>query len=329
MCLRVLLAKEGAESDNVMGGLHGRARADANAMIDFKQLDGFVWVAELGSFRAAAEKLNTTQPAISQRIAALEATMAVRLFERGARGIKLTEKGQELLSHAQRMLELRNEMLSVAKTQNAVRGTLRLGSSETLVQTWLHYLIDELHQRYPALVVEIHVDTTQGLRSQLAAHQIDLAMLLGPAQDPRYSDLHLCDYDLAWVASPGLRLHGRPVTVAELGKHPIITYPAVSSPYHAVKSLLQEAGIKAPRIYGSASMSTIVQMTLRGIGPSVIAPAIIVDELAEGKLHILDVDKTPAPLSFYACWVESPDSHTVRTVARLAQRIASKMAIEA
>src|SRR5690606_10312957 len=99
------------------------------AMIDFKQIDAFVWVAELGSFRAAAEKLNTTQPAISQRIAALEATMSVRLFERGARGIKLTEKGQELLSHAQRMLALRNEMMTVAKAQNAVRGTLRLGSS--------------------------------------------------------------------------------------------------------------------------------------------------------------------------------------------------------
>lgn len=294
-------------------------------MIDFKQLESFVWVAELGSFRAAADKLNTTQPTISQRIAALESTVGVRLFERGARGIKLTEKGQELLSHARRMLELRNEMLQVARSQNAMRGTLRLGSSETLVQTWLHHLIDELHQRYPALVVEIHVDTTQGLHSQLAAHQIDVAMLLGPAHDPRINELHLCDYDLAWVASPSLRLHGRPVTVAELGAHPVITYPAVSTPYRAVKTLLQEAGVKAPRIYGSASMSTIVQMTLRGIGPSVIAPVIIRDELARGKLHILKVDKTPDPLSFYACWVESPDSHTERTVAKLAQEVATRM----
>src|SRR5690606_14694093 len=98
-----------------------------NSMLDFKQIDAFAWVAELGSFRAASEKLNTSQPAISQRIAAMESAMAVRLFERGARGIKLTEKGQELLSHAHRMLALRNEMLTVAKAQNAVRGTLRLG----------------------------------------------------------------------------------------------------------------------------------------------------------------------------------------------------------
>src|SRR3546814_2621746 len=111
-------------------------------MIDFKQIDAFVWVAELGSFRAAAEKLNTTQPAISQRIAALESIMTVRLFERGARGIKLTEKGQELLSHAQRMLELRNDMLRVAQSRNAVSGTLGLGTSDTPVQPRLDALIE-------------------------------------------------------------------------------------------------------------------------------------------------------------------------------------------
>lgn len=64
--------------------------------MDFKHIEAFVWVAELGNFRLAAEKLHTTQPAISQHIAALEATLAVRLFDRGARGIRLTEKGQEL-----------------------------------------------------------------------------------------------------------------------------------------------------------------------------------------------------------------------------------------
>jgi len=294
--------------------------------MDFKQISAFVWVAELGSFRAAAEKLHTTQPTISQRIAALESDMDARLFERSARGIKLTEKGQELLSHAQRMLELREEMLRVAQTRDTVRGTLRLGLSETLVHTWLHHFIDALHHKYPALTVDIQVDTTHTLRACLASHQIDLAFLVGPTQDPRERHLHLCDYDLAWVASPGLKMHGRRVTVAELGKYPVITYPAVSMPYQAAKALLLEAGIKSPRLYGSASLSTIVHMTQRGIGPSVIAPVVIQEQIEEGKLCVLDVDRKPEPLGFYACWVDSPDSHTMNTVALLAQRIARKMA---
>ncbi|MCQ9617620.1 LysR family transcriptional regulator [Paenalcaligenes niemegkensis] len=291
-------------------------------MIDFKQIEAFVWVAELGGFRAAAEKLNTTQPSISQRIAGMESVLSVRLFDRGARGIKLTEKGQELLSHARQILEMRAEMMRVAKEENAIRGTFRLGVAETLVQTWLHLLIDELHKKYPGLVVEIHVDTSSVLRAQLASYQIDLAMLVGEAQDPKEHCLHLCDYDLAWVASPELGLQGRKIQIADLGVYPVITYPTGSLPYCTVRDLLHVAGVKSPRIYGSASLSTIVQMTRRGMGPSVLAKVVIEEELEQGKLCLLDVSSPLPAIRFYATWIDSPDSLTASIVAKLAQETA-------
>lgn len=293
-------------------------------MVDFKQIEAFVWVAELGSFRAAAEKLHTTQPAISQRIAAMESTMTVRVFDRGTRGIKLTEKGQELLSHARRILDMRNDMLYAAKQNNAMRGTLRVGVAETLVHTWLSYLIEQLHDQYPALLVEIHVDTSHVLRAQLASHQIDLALLVGASQDPREQHLHLCDYGLNWVASPGLKLPRGRLALGALGAYPVITYPSLSLPHRAVRAALQGAGIKEPRIFGSASLSTIVHMARHGMGPCVIACEVIPEELEQGKLRVLDVDCDLPDISFYACWMESPDSHSVATVARLAQDTATK-----
>jgi DNA-binding transcriptional LysR family regulator len=65
-------------------------------------------------------------------------------------------------------------------------------------------------------------------------------------------------------------------------------------------------------------------MAKRGLGPTVVAPAVIANELKSGELVLLDVDKVPAPLPFYVCWHDSPDSHTLRAVARLAQRIARR-----
>ena len=65
--------------------------------MNFKRLETFIWVATLGSFRKAAEHQHTTQPAISNRIAALEDELGVRLFERESGHSKLTSKGQELL----------------------------------------------------------------------------------------------------------------------------------------------------------------------------------------------------------------------------------------
>ena len=119
-------------------------------MIELRNIETFFWVATLGSFRAASEKLNTTQPAVSQRIASLEADLGVRLFERDARGVKLTGKGHELLSHAERMLQVRRDMFEAAREQNVMTGTVRIGVAETIVQTWLPTLIELIHTTYPA-----------------------------------------------------------------------------------------------------------------------------------------------------------------------------------
>ncbi|WP_039884195.1 LysR family transcriptional regulator, partial [Achromobacter piechaudii] len=189
-------------------------------MIELRNIETFFWVATLGSFRAASDKLNTTQPAVSQRIASLEADLGVRLFERDARGVKLTAKGHELLSHAERMLQVRRDMFEAAREQNVMTGTVRIGVAETIVQTWLPTLIELIHTTYPALVLEIEVDTTHVLRPHLMSRQIDLAFLMGPVLEARVENLPLCSYPLAWVASPTLDLGPEPLTLERIAKLP-------------------------------------------------------------------------------------------------------------
>ena len=72
--------------------------------MNFKQLETFVWVATLGSFRKAAKKLYTSQPAVSARIVALEESLRAKLFLRHAGKFEMTTKGVELLPYAQKML---------------------------------------------------------------------------------------------------------------------------------------------------------------------------------------------------------------------------------
>ena len=294
-------------------------------MIELRNIETFFWVATLGSFRAASDKLNTTQPAVSQRIASLEADLGVRLFDRDARGVKLTGKGQELLSHAERMLQLRRDMFEAARAQNVMTGTVRIGVAETIVQTWLPTLIEQVHAAYPALVLEIEVDNSHVLRSHLMARQIDLAFLMGPVLEARVENLPLCTYPLAWVASPVLDLGPDPVTLARIGAFPVITYPSSSAPYRVVRDMLTRAGVAAPRMYGSASMSMVARMTRDGIGACVIAPVFLDKELASGELRLLQVAADPLPeLRFTASWVQGPDSHAVRVIAQMAQQVAGQ-----
>jgi DNA-binding transcriptional LysR family regulator len=154
-------------------------------MIDLRNLETFVWVAQLGGFRSAADKLNTTQPAISARIALLEDELGVKLFDREQRRATLTAKGFELLGYAERMLQLRADMLRAVSEKMAMRGIIRLGVAETIVHTWLPRLIERLNAVYPLITLEIDVDITPNLRHALVGHQLDIAFLLGPVSEPR------------------------------------------------------------------------------------------------------------------------------------------------
>lgn len=292
-------------------------------MLDLKTIETFVWVAELSSFRATAEKLNTTQPAVSQRIASLESNLGVRLLDRDARGVKLTAKGLELLSHAQRMLQMRQDMMVAAREARVMSGLLRIGVAETIVQTWLSKLIERIHASHPALAIEIEVDTSNVLRHQLMSRQIDLAFMMGPNDDPRLESLFLCEYPLAWVCSPRLGLGKPPISLDRIAEHPVITYASASQPYRYLRSMFQKNVSVPPRMYGSASLSIIAKMTRDAIGVAVIAPVILHKDLADGSLRLIKVRCDPLPaLQFMACWAQGPDAEVASTVALMAQEVA-------
>lgn len=293
-------------------------------MIELRGIETFYWIATLGSFRAASEKMHTSQPAVSQRISQLEQGLGVSLFDRDKRGIRLTAKGQALLAHAERMLQMKHDMLLVARAQNVISGRLCIGVAETIVQTWLPALLERVHTTFPDLVLEIEVDTTPVLRSHLLARQIDLAFLLGPLSEPNVENLPLCRYPLAWVASTGLQLGEEPLSLEAVAAWPIITYPSSTKPYQVVREMLTRRGVRKPRMYGSASLSMAIRMTLDGIGTGVVAPICLGKELAEGRLRLLQVDSGELPdLAFTATWLHGTDSHVAAAIARLAVQIAA------
>lgn len=292
-------------------------------MIDLRNLETFVWVAQLGGFRSAADKLNTTQPAISARIALLEDELGVKLFDREQRRATLTAKGFELLGYAERMLQLRADMLRAVSEKMAMRGIIRLGVAETIVHTWLPRLIERLNAVYPLITLEIDVDITLNLRNALVGHQLDIAFLLGPVSEPRMKNLNLCSYKLAWVASPALELPPEPVPLAALARWPIITYPRNTRPHIAIQELFPRSDIPDLRLHGASSISTIVRMTLDGIGISAIPPAVIGRELAEKRLRLVKAEQSLPDLHFTATYSVKPDSFVAAAVANLARDIAA------
>lgn len=296
-------------------------------MIDLRSLEVFYWVVQLGGFRRAAGKLNTTQPAVSSRVAGLEAALGGPLLDRNRRRkLSVTPRGVALLGYAERLLALHGEMQAAMGGPDGLRGTVRLGVSETIVHTWLSPLIRRLHQVHPQVAVDIAVDISANLRTALLAGEIDAAFLLGPVVSPRVRCLPLCDYPLAWVARPGLLPGPRPLTLQALAGWPILTYARGTAPHAELTEMFSRPGLPTPRIFSNSSLASIVRMALDGIGIGVIAPAAIQRELAAGELKVVQAEPPLQPLSFQACWSDTPGSGLAAAVARLAQDMAGQAA---
>jgi len=256
-------------------------------MADFKAIETFMWVVTLGSFRGAAQKLHTTQPAISQRIAQLEREVGVRLLQRDRRMVLPTPSGRQMMVYAEKLMGLRSEMLATVGDRSAMRGVLRLGVAETIVHTWLPQLIKRVNHVYPNLSLEIEVDVTSNLQT-----------------------------------SPALGLGKRRLTVHDLAKFPIITFPRKTSPYELVSSLFNRPELPPMRLHASASLATVIHMAIEGLGIAVIPTAIVENELADERLQLLSTNVQIPPLTFTATWLASPDAIAIERVAELAAQLA-------
>jgi DNA-binding transcriptional LysR family regulator len=291
-------------------------------MLDFRSIETFLWVVKLGSFRGAAQRLNTTQPAISQRIAGLEREMGVRLLNRDHRVASPTPSGRQMMVYAEKLIGLRSEMMAEVGDRSAMRGVLRLGVAETIVHTWLPRLIKSVNTTYPNLSLEIEVDITPNLNARLLAQEVELAFVLGPPPDAGVRNRVLCDYPVGFFASPSLGFGDGPHALAELAKFPIITFPSKTRPYEMVRALFNRPELPPIRLHASASLATVIHMANEGLGIAVIPAAIVENELASGRLQQLGTDFNIPPLTFSAAWLASPEMVAVERVAELAGRIA-------
>lgn len=292
-------------------------------MVDLRSLEVFFWVVKLGGFGRAAERLHMTQPAVSGRISQIEARFNVRLLDRSSHKAPVpTSKGLELYAYAERMLSLRSELVSRLADSAGLSGVVRLGTAETLVHTLLGSLVRQLHELHPRVTPEITVDISPNLQSSLLAGELDVALLLGPLNEPRMRNVMLCDYALAWVASPEIGIGTGRLELPELAGWPILSYARGTQPHTQIAGLFSRPDLPPVRIFANSSLASIVRMAVDGIGIGIVPRAVAERELTEGSLRLLTVEPKLPPLRFTASYIATPGSGLAQTVAELAGQIA-------
>lgn len=269
--------------------------------MNIRFLETFIWLARLQNFRLTAEKLHTTQAAVSSRIAALEESFDVRLFDRNSRSATLTPAGRKMLIYAERIVRLGDEMRREVEDTGGDAGLIRIGVIESIVHSWFPALMAQIRERFPRLEVEVTSDTTIHLVQWLRADAVDLILQTDTLADRDFANAPLCEFPMRWVASPTLGLGGAPVTLGTLAEHPVLSFSRHSGPHTAIEREFARAVERPVRINCISSVAAIVRLVSDGFGVAALPPAIIQRELRDGSLVVLDADSSFAPMPLVAC----------------------------
>lgn len=281
----------------------------------FDQIRTFLWVARLGGFRKAAERLHLSQPAVSTRIANLEQELRVPLFERGPGELVVTKHGSLLLSYAEQMLFVEEEIKQRVANPSEAEGLFRVGASETIAQAWLPEFLKAFSEQYPRVNVDLTVDISLNLRAALLERKLDLALLMGPVSEFTVENVALPTFDLHWY-----RATSNPQT--DLSKIPVISYSSKTRPYRELMSELSRRIGPKLRIYSSASLSASLKMIAAGIAVGPYPRALANDFLATGQIVEFDAGFRPQPLAFTASYLSEPRSFLVENSAEMASAVA-------
>ena len=293
--------------------------------MELNQLETFLAVAEERSFSRAAVRLHRTQPAVSQVIRKLEASVGEKLFDRAARDGSLTAAGVLLRDYALRLLALRREATSAMdELKSLERGRLQLAANEYTCM-YLLRAIDAFRREFPNVGVTVHRMLASRIPEELNLRTFELGVISFRPDPVQFRAVAVYADSLAFVVSPSHPLAGvERVSIGDLGKELFIAHNVTSPLRRKVIEAFQRyrtplnMGIELPTI------EAIKRFVAMGNGVALVPQLTVARELETGDLVRVPVDelemrrvlrlvhRRQATLSYAA----KAFLHTVRTLAQ-------------
>ena len=278
--------------------------------MDWDKLRIFHVVAEAGSFTHAGETLNLSQSAVSRQIANLEDSLHIALFHRHARGLKLTEQGEDLFSTAHDVFaQLAMAEARITENRERPEGPLMINTTVAFGSVWLTSRINTFVDRYPDIEVSLVLADNE---LDLSMREADAAIRMTAPTQPDLIQRHLMTMNYNVFASPGyLKKWGMPKKAEDLDAHRLIVYgedarppvenlnwlltegtpkgvvrkPAlqVSNIYGIFRAVQSGVGIAALPDYMNREVGNLIEVLPELRGPSVEVYFVYPEELRESK----------------------------------------------
>lgn len=269
-------------------------------IVEFRQLQYTLQIAETKNFSRAAEKLHIAQPSLSQQLSKLEHELGVKLFHRNTSSVELTHAGESFISHARGIMDaveqLRQEMDDISQLR---AGRVHIGSMPITGSHLLPYVLPAFKAAYPHIDVTLLEDSSLHLEKLTAGGGTDLSLLSLPLQEPTltYEIIGEEKIDLAVPPEHPLaqsdQLH-KAVKLSQLANEPFILLKKGQGFRRLALELCKDAGFDPNVVFESNNMETVQSLVAAGMGVSLVPRLIARAKSSELTPVFLPLDPSPS-----------------------------------
>ncbi len=258
--------------------------------MDINQLEVLVAVAKEKSFSRAADKLDRTQPAISQAIRRLEAEIGETLFDRSSKDGTLTLAGEVLLDYASQMLNLRrNAQDAIREMRDLQKGKVTISANEHTV-FYLLPVIQEFKKLHPLIKVDVRRGVASRIPKEITAREVELGVISFTPKDPSLRSLAVLTDRLILVTKPGHHLAARgEVAISDLAGESFVAHNAPSPYRQKVIAAFEKHRTKLNITIELPTLEAIKRLVERGAGVALVPKLTAEAELAAGTLAAVNV----------------------------------------
>lgn len=254
-----------------------------------RRLQVFHAVAKHLSFTRAADALFMTQPAVTFQIKQLEEEHGTRLFERRHGGISLTPAGELVLSYAERILALSDEMETrLSEMTGEMRGPLLVGASTTIAEFMLPRVLGEFNALYPQVRARLLVANSESIEGRVAEHTLDVGLIEAPAKLSGLTSQICCEDELRVICAADYPLAKlKTVTPKVLTDYEFISREPGSGTREITDSYFRNHKIEPGKLKTQMELGSpeaLKGVVATGLGFAIVSRAVVEKEVQLGEL---------------------------------------------
>jgi DNA-binding transcriptional LysR family regulator len=263
-----------------------------------KQLEAFYWAATCANFALAAERLHVSTSSLSKRLAELEDSLGVPLFDRSGHKAVLTEAGERLLPRASSLLLTVDETRKSVQPDARITGRCLIGVGELSALTWLPQLATFVGQHLPDVRLEPHVDIGVALAERLRNGELDCAVIAGRSSDALISSHTVGEARFVWAASQALVGKSLKLSTQLLRDYPLVTLPPGAGTSRILDEWLMANDLDFAYRLSCNSWGAIAGLLIEGAGIGFLPESWARALSRRGALRVLNAAPVLSPLVY-------------------------------